>query len=425
MRALAKFAIRRAPRRRLWLSVGLTAALIAGWLATPVSPHVDSSRSAIVAMKPGEDVKSAMLRAGASVKEAAAVSGLLKEAQAAGEFGQGAALRVVFGSMAGEDPRLASLRIVGRDGRPFLIDRAYDGDLRLGGGGDHGHVVVTVAEEKIQGSLFDTAERVGADPALVGRGMALLAARLDFSRDIRPGDWLRLVFTRKTDADGDTLETGDLLYAEVGDLRLYAFGRDGHTEFLDAMGRSSSAPLLRTPVTEARLTSAFGMRHHPILGYSRLHQGVDFAAPLGTPVLAAGDGVVVEARPWQGYGNWLRIRHAGGWQTGYAHLAAYVGGVGPGVRVRQGEVVGYVGQTGLATGPHLHYEVWLDGVRVDPMRAVSAPAADLGPVAAAEFARQRARIDELLTLADGRVPKSLASAPAAAVRYGELRLSRL
>jgi murein DD-endopeptidase MepM/ murein hydrolase activator NlpD len=167
------------------------------------------------------------------------------------------------------------------------------------------------------------------------------------------------------------------------------------------------------------------MRHHPILGYSRLHQGVDFAAPLGTPVLAAGDGVVVEARPWQGYGNWLRIRHAGGWQTGYAHLAAYVGGVGPGVRVRQGEVVGYVGQTGLATGPHLHYEVWLDGVRVDPMRAVSAPAADLGPVAAAEFARQRARIDELLTLADGRVPKSLASAPAAAVRYGELRLSRL
>jgi murein DD-endopeptidase MepM/ murein hydrolase activator NlpD len=278
-------------------------------------------------------------------------------------------------------------------------------------------MMVTVADEKIEGSLFDTAGRAGADPALINQATTLLAARLDFARDVRPGDRLRLVFTRRINAAGDTEETGLLLYAEVigpkGGERLYAFDQDGRTDFLDSEGRSARTQLLRTPVIGARITSSFGMRSHPIFGYTLMHQGVDFAAPLGTPVLAAGDGVVEEARSWAGYGNWLRIRHGGGWETGYAHLASYATGLKAGNAVRQGDVVGYVGQTGLATGPHLHYETWLAGRRVDPARAAFAATLELDPCALADFAAQRARIDRLLALSRGSSPATEGSPPSA------------
>jgi murein DD-endopeptidase MepM/ murein hydrolase activator NlpD len=132
------------------------------------------------------------------------------------------------------------------------------------------------------------------------------------------------------------------------------------------------------PLDFLRVTSSYGMRRHPILGFTRMHQGVDFAAREGAPVLAAADGVVTQAGPEGGYGNLLRIRHAGGWATGYAHLSAFAPGVAPGARVLRGEVVAFVGHTGLATGPHLHFEVSLGGVKLDPMQTPfgGAPAAD-------------------------------------------------
>ena len=132
------------------------------------------------------------------------------------------------------------------------------------------------------------------------------------------------------------------------------------------------------PLDFLRVTSSYGMRRHPILGFTRMHQGVDFAARDGAPVLAAADGVVTQAGPEGGYGNLLRIRHAGGWATGYAHLSAFAPGIAPGARVLRGEVVAFVGHTGLATGPHLHFEVSLGGVKLDPMQTPfgGAPAAD-------------------------------------------------
>jgi murein DD-endopeptidase MepM/ murein hydrolase activator NlpD len=134
----------------------------------------------------------------------------------------------------------------------------------------------------------------------------------------------------------------------------------------------------RAPLDFLRVTSSYGMRRHPILGFTRMHQGVDFAAREGAPVLAAADGIVMQAGPEGGYGNLLRIRHAGGWATGYAHLSAFAPGVAPGARVLRGEVVAFVGHTGLATGPHLHFEVSLGGVKLDPMQTPfgGAPAAD-------------------------------------------------
>jgi len=139
---------------------------------------------------------------------------------------------------------------------------------------------------------------------------------------------------------------------------------------------SPSAP--GAPLDFLRVTSGFGMRRHPVLGFSRMHQGVDFAAKEGAPVLAAADGVVTEAGVQSGYGNIIRIRHAGGWATGYAHLSGYAPGVAPGTSVTRGEVIGFVGHTGLATGPHLHFEVSLAGVKLDPMTTPfgGAPATD-------------------------------------------------
>jgi len=392
----------RTARLRIGASVTAAVALAIAWLATPTGPRADSAHVATVVLQRGETLDAAARRAGVSPSEAMTAR-LLLEGRGR-EPASGSAVRAVV-AMRSAGSRLLTLSIEPPGGSPIVIERAYDGGLHLRPRSPQSPMVLTVADEDIEGSLFDTAGRAGADPALIDQATTLLAARLDFARDIRPGDRLRLVFTRRINAVGDTEETGALLYAEVigpkGGERLYAFTQAGRTDFLDAEGRSARAQLLRTPVIGARITSGFGMRSHPIFGYTRMHQGVDFAAPLGTPVLAAGDGVVVEARSWAGYGNWLRIRHGGGWETGYGHLASYASGMKAGAPVRQGETVGYVGQTGLATGPHLHYETWLAGRRVDPARAPVEATLELDPRALPEFAAQRARIDRLLALSGG------------------------
>ena len=159
-------------------------------------------------------------------------------------------------------------------------------------------------------------------------------------------------------------------------------------------------PAISAPLDHVRVTSGFGLRRHPILGFSRMHQGVDFGAPQGAPVLAAADGVVTEADRDGGYGNLLRIRHAGGWATGYAHLMGFAAGVAPGAKVLKGEVVGFVGRTGLATGPHLHYEVSLDGVKLDPMKTPFGFAPTPEETAQADAARLA-----------GPAPQRLAEAP--------------
>ncbi|MBV9995066.1 MAG: M23 family metallopeptidase [Caulobacteraceae bacterium] len=154
--------------------------------------------------------------------------------------------------------------------------------------------------------------------------------------------------------------------------------------------------LLGPPLEFLKVTSGFGLRRHPLLGFTRMHQGIDLAAPVGAPVLAAADGVVTEAAREGGYGNLLRLRHAGGWATGYAHLLTFAPGLSPGSRVLRGEVIGFVGETGLATGPHLHFEVSLDGVKLDPMRTpfgrapvAQTPLAAPSPAPTASFLRLR------------------------------------
>jgi murein DD-endopeptidase MepM/ murein hydrolase activator NlpD len=223
---------------------------------------------------------------------------------------------------------------------------------------------------RIRSSLFESTEEAGIPYAVAAAMIRAFSYDVDFQRDIQPGDRFEVMYEIQT-GDGGS-RPGNLLYAELTlsgkPHAIFRFQReDGTIEYFGADGRSVKKALLRTPVDGARLSSGFGMRMHPILGYSRMHKGVDFAVPTGTPVYAAGDGTVEQAG-WAGsYGRYIRVRHNPRTATAYAHLSRIAAAAAAGQHVRQGEVIGYVGMTGAATGPHLHYEVLKDGAQVNPI----------------------------------------------------------
>jgi murein DD-endopeptidase MepM/ murein hydrolase activator NlpD len=245
---------------------------------------------------------------------------------------------------------------------------------------------------RVDGSLYLSLVEARLGPDEAERLVRAVGARLDMSRDVQSGDRFRLVFA------GDSPVFFELL-ASAGERRFYRVVGPRSAEWQDVQEGAAPPILLRTPVDGARVTSGFGMRLHPLLGYSRMHQGLDFGAPAGTPVLAAGDGVVEEARWAAGYGSWLKVRHRDGLETGYAHLSGWAPGIDPGAHVRQGQVVAYVGSTGLATGPHLHYEVFDRGERVDPATVRTRREPD--PAGQERFLARKAVIDALVAQADG------------------------
>lgn len=237
----------------------------------------------------------------------------------------------------------------------------------------------------------------------------IFAWQVDFSRDIRSGDSFRVLAERLISEEGEVrygrVLAGDL---QVGGTRYTAYrytAPDGATGFYDAAGRSLRRAFLLAPVSFRRISSRYNRaRLHPILGIVRRHEGMDFAADAGTPVMAAGDGIVAR-REWSGgYGNLVELRHANGITTRYGHLRAFVGWVTPGQRVAQGEVIGYVGSTGLATGPHLHYEFRVNGVSRDPHTADVGSGEPVPLARMREFERERARLGALLAWPEGPVP---------------------
>ena len=195
---------------------------------------------------------------------------------------------------------------------------------------------------------------------------------VDFQREIQRGNRFEVLYEAVFNGDGEFVENGPILYAklEVGEreVELFRYEPDeGPADYLDAGGASVRKALMRTPINGARLSSGYGMRRHPILGYNKKHLGVDFAAPIGTPIYAGGDGTITMIG-WHGnYGKYVRIRHNSTYSTGYAHLSGYAKGMKKGKRVRQGQVIAYVGSTGMSTGPHLHYEVMRGNKRINPM----------------------------------------------------------
>lgn len=256
------------------------------------------------------------------------------------------------------------------------------------------------ARGEITRSLFADAVDAGVpDPVLIV-AMRALAYSVDFQRDIREGDGFEFLFDQEFHTDGRFARNGDVLYIamQLGrrELELFRFeNAEGQVDYYNRDGESMRRVLMRTPIEGARLSSSFGPRRHPILGYTRMHRGTDFAAPTGTPIFAAGDGVIEFLGTNSGYGRYIRIRHNGSLKTAYGHMSRYARGLSAGDRVSQGQVIGYVGSSGLSTGPHLHYEVHLDGTQVNPM-SIDLPTGET--LAGSELAAFQTAVEALDTL---------------------------
>lgn len=223
----------------------------------------------------------------------------------------------------------------------------------------------------INSSLYAAGKRAGVPPVILASLISLYSFDVDFQRDIRPGDAFEIAYEKLTDEAGTPVRTGDVVVASMTlsgqTMTLYRFKTDsGFTDFFHDDGQSAQKSLLRTPTDAARISSGYGRRRHPVLGYTRIHQGVDFAAPVGTPVYAAGDGLVEKAG-WAGaYGRYIRIRHNVTYKSAYAHLYRIAEGITPGTRVKQRQIIGYIGASGRVTGSHLHYEVLRNNRQVNP-----------------------------------------------------------
>ena len=229
----------------------------------------------------------------------------------------------------------------------------------------------------IRTSLYEDGVAAGLPPSLLAELISAFSYDVDFQRDIQVGDRLEIAYECYSDASGRPVKTGNVVYGSLTlsgrMLKIYRYQPPGgFADYFNEKGESVRKALLRTPINGARLTSGYGMRKHPLLGFSRMHKGVDFGAPTGTPIMAAGDGVVEISTFNYSYGNYVRLHHSGPYGTAYAHMSHIASGIVKGVHVHQGQVIGYVGATGLATGPHLHYEVLVNGVQVNPA-SIKAP----------------------------------------------------
>lgn len=231
---------------------------------------------------------------------------------------------------------------------------------------------------KISSSLYNAAIKAGMPIEVLIQMIRAYSYDIDFQRDIHPEDKFEAVYEKMVDEKGNFVRGGSILYASLSTsgrtLPIYRYKTtDGNVDFFNEKGQSVKKTLMVTPIDGARLSSSYGMRRHPIKGYTRMHKGLDFAAARGTPIMAAGNGVVEYARRNGGYGNYIRIRHANGYKTAYAHMHKFASGIRKGVRVKQGETIGYVGSTGVSTGPHLHYEVLHRGKNVNPTSVKTPP----------------------------------------------------
>ena len=224
-------------------------------------------------------------------------------------------------------------------------------------------------ESIITKSLYASAIDVGIQPNIIIEFARIYGFQIDFQRDIWKNDSFQIVYETFLDSNNNILETGNILYANLilqgKEHGLYIFKTKDGFEHFDKSGKSVRKSLMKTPINGARLSSSFGMRKHPILGFNKMHKGTDFAAPEGTPIMASGDGKVVRARWCGGGGNCIKIIHNSTYSTVYAHLKNFARGIKEGVKVRQGQIIGYVGSTGMSTGPHLHYEVIINGKKVN------------------------------------------------------------
>ena len=254
-----------------------------------------------------------------------------------------------------------------------------------------------VLSKTIKNNLYSSAIEAGIEPNIIVEFANMFGFEVDFQRDIRNGDKFEVYYETYVDEDNIVRNTGKIIYASMfvnnKELSLYNFNFNNKEGYYDEDGKSVIKTLMKTPINGARLSSSFGLRKHPILGFNKLHQGTDFAAKRGTPIMASGSGVVVMAQKYKGYGNFVKIRHNSTYETAYAHMYKFGKGIRVGARVNQSQIIGYVGSTGLSTGPHLHYEVIKNKKRVNSQRLKLPTGKALSNEARNKFEVDRIKID--------------------------------
>jgi len=372
----------------------------------------------VVTLKKGETADAALRAAGVEAGQARDAGAVLaKDA----EIAEGKRLRLLFApANAGDLTGLvramlykddAVEAITARDDRGLFVSvapqvaggksvtatRGNDGDGEDDDAGDGINLYT---------SLYETGLKNDMPRPVIDNLMRIFSYDVDFQRRVSGGDSVDVLYAEED--DGDTKKS-DVLYASVqinGETRRYfryLTPDDNGIDYYDENGRSAKKFLLRKPIADGTMRSGFGLRRHPILGYTKMHTGVDWANKVGTPILAAGDGVVVKAEWDSGYGRRTEIQHVNGYVTSYNHQSAFARGIKPGARVRQGQVIGYLGSSGLATGPHLHYEVIVNDHFVDPMRIKLPRGRELNGRMLADFNRERERIETVLSKAPNQL----------------------
>ncbi len=344
--------------------------------AEPASPAASADTIAkTVAVGKGDTLMKVLLRAGAERGQAYQAIAALKRVFNPRKLKAGQEVTLTFQPPGAREEGAELLRVALDTSveRQVLARRRDDGSFAPGQLIRDFRRSLVRASGDIDDSLYLAARRAALPVGVLMETIRIFSWDVDFQRDIHPGDRFEVVFERHFDEAGRAVREGAIESAALtlSGTRLefyrYTPSDDGIADYFDAQGQSVRRALLRTPVDGARLTSRYGKRQHPILGYTRMHRGVDFGAPTGTPIYAAGDGLV-EAAGWEGnFGRYVRLRHNRELKTAYAHMRRIAKGVRRGKRVRQGQVIGYVGSSGLSTGPHLHYEIISKGRKVNPM----------------------------------------------------------
>jgi murein DD-endopeptidase MepM/ murein hydrolase activator NlpD len=377
--------------------------------AAPASPVIETSAR----LKKGGTVAGALHELGIAAEDVTNAIAALKARVRLNRLPVGQEITVRLGPADDYGKAvLVALSIRPEPRREVTLERDEGGDFSV-----EEEIFKTVARLQrasgmVDGSVINSAEAAGVPrPALVEM-LRAFSWDVNFQHDIKVGDRFDVLIEQDWTSDGWPVDAGRVLWAELTtgggeqSFSIYRFKPHGGEEFFyNSQGMSVVKALLRTPLNMSRISSRFGMRHHPVLRFTRLHAGIDFAAPPGTPILAAGAGRVVEAGPNGGYGRWVKISHANGLATGYAHLSRIAPGVRRSARVRQGQVIGYVGSSGLSTGPHLHFELHRNGRPVDPLSmARTAMRSRLG---GEDLERFKARVAEIDRARDALIAPAL------------------
>ena len=363
-------------------------------------------------VKKGDSVTTILRDQGASAEEARAIAATLGARGRDGGLKEGQKLRILM-APAGPGQRLQPYRvIVANDSTIEAVAALSDLGKYVAVDVQSMNTASETAENsddddddgsgvRLYQSIYETALRNKVPPSVIEDMVRIYSYDVDFQRKVQPGDSFDVFYAGED--DGSSTERNDVLFASLtvgGETKKYYRFQtpdDAVVDYYDETGKSAKKFLVRKPVNNAIMRSGFGGRRHPILGYVKMHTGVDWATPYGTPIFASGNGVVEKAGWEGGYGKYVRLKHNNGYETAYGHMSAFAKGLEVGKRVRQGQVIGFVGSTGVSTGAHVHYEILVNGRFVDPMRIKLPRGRSLDGPLLASFEKERDRLDTMMT----------------------------